>query len=178
MLWGMIDVAQCRTTSSPEFIQRSYLIELLQKNRNIVDKLRQLGRKCKNVVLTISGVLWQSPLFFATMAFSIVPIPLTVAGVIKSLFSSWCERWSFILDKNVMFYSIYHLGKGVNSVLPCTETKTETKQVKQKLCSNLQLLRYPTIRKIINERKPSFHQMYQDLVILIHYHHCFTSRAI
>lgn len=53
----MIDVVQRRSTSSPECVQRRYLIKLLHKTEDTVDELRQLERKWKNVVLTISGVL-------------------------------------------------------------------------------------------------------------------------
>lgn len=71
----MIDVVQCRGTSSPEYVQRHYLMKLLHKTEDTAEELSQLERKCKNVVLTNQwGALTVAAvLFFATTEFLLFP---------------------------------------------------------------------------------------------------------
>ena len=71
----MIDAVQCRTTGSPEYVQRGYMIELLHKTEDAEEELRQLERKCNNVVLTNQwGALTVTAvLFFATTEFLLFP---------------------------------------------------------------------------------------------------------
>lgn len=71
----MINVAQSRTTSSPEYVQRRYLIKLLHKTEDTAEEMRQLERKRRKVVLTNQwGALTVAAvLFFATMEFLLFP---------------------------------------------------------------------------------------------------------
>lgn len=59
----------------------------------------------------ISGVLWQSLLCYSLLLRSLYCSHFVdCCWCYQSLFSSWRERLSFILDKNLMFYSIYRVG--------------------------------------------------------------------
>lgn len=68
-LLGMIDVVKCLVTGSLEYVRRHYLIKLLHKTEETAEELRQLERKCKEVVLTNQwGALTvDAVLFFASM---------------------------------------------------------------------------------------------------------------
>lgn len=114
----MIYVVQCKTTSDPEHVQRCYLIKLLHKKtpKNQRTQLKSRGSWKEDVRMLfwqISGALWQLPLCYSLQTGSFYcSHSVDCCCCYQSLFSSWCERWSSILDRNSMFYLVYHLGSG------------------------------------------------------------------
>lgn len=91
-----------------------HLTKAATQNRTLMKNWCSWKGNVRMLFWQISGVLWKS-----LLCYSVKPRSLNCSHSIdccrcyQSLLSSWCERWFFILDRNVMFYSIYRPGLGI-----------------------------------------------------------------
>lgn len=84
--------------------------------QNTDEELMQLEGKQRLLFWQISGALWRSALCYSVKPPSLnCSHPVDCCRCYQSLLSPWCERWYFIPDRNVMFYSIRRPGEGLSS---------------------------------------------------------------